>query len=253
MLVRNADRGLEVFMVRRHHHSRAVPGAYVFPGGTINPADAAVAARWLDATEVAIGSRSDEPVDALTEATLRTCALRELFEEAGVLLARDASGLLADVPEDDEQLQVRLRTARDALQREAVPLDTVLMEVGWVPAHDALTPFSHWVTPEQVPSRFDTWFFVAQMPPGQQALHCDVETTDGRWLTPAEALTGAESGRYSVIFPTLKHLQRLAQFRRVDELLAFAQVKRIRRVQPVWQDPGGVLEPLIAEKARDDW
>jgi hypothetical protein len=108
-------------------------------------------------------------------------------------------------------------------------------------------PFSHWVTPLVAPARFDTWFFVAEMPLGQEALHCTIETSAGEWLRPARVLEGG----YPIVYATEQHLRRLSPFDSVAELLEFARTKAIRRVQPsVDRDESGMrvwLDPALVD------
>lgn len=238
-------------MVRRHARSLVAPSAYVFPGGTVRPDDAEpLGADTLELARL-LGERSDTPVSPAEAAAVYACAVRELFEEAGVLLACDVVGRLLAVDEADQARQEWLAARRRALQARQVSLATVLAEGGWRPACDVdhLVPFSHWVTPSALATRFDTWFFIAEMPQRQAALHCTIETSEGVWLAPRELLGGSDA----IVFATEHHLRRLAEFSRVDELLAFARRKPIRRVQPdVVEDTLGLRARLPAGVA-DGW
>ncbi len=246
ILVRDAGHGLETFMVRRHARSRVAPRAYVFPGGTVRQDDLLATPVDLPAEVLA---RADCPVAPSQAAGYFVCALRELFEEAGVLLVREREGGLMGVDDADQRLQERLAAMRLALQARQMSFQNVLDHAGWRPAWDLLVPFSHWVTPWSMPARFDTRFFVAEMPPRQQALHCTIETSDGAWLRPADAL----QGDYDIVFATAQHLRRIADCSSVADLLAFARAKPIRRVQPrvVHQDSG--LSVWIAPDLVDNW
>jgi 8-oxo-dGTP pyrophosphatase MutT (NUDIX family) len=221
MLVRDApDSGdLEVLMVRRNLHSDFVGGAYVFPGGSVDPADGGAEA------EAACEGRSD--ADASTLLGIETGGLaywvavvRETFEEAGLLLARRASGpaLLAGDPEEEarfvaERAQVNAGTRRflDLCRDEGLRLS-----VGDVHY------FAHWITPRGAPRRFDTRFFVAPAPPGQIAAHDAGETIAEIWVTPAEALARHREGTIEIIFPTIRNLQAIGRFTTAGELLATA-------------------------------
>jgi 8-oxo-dGTP pyrophosphatase MutT (NUDIX family) len=248
ILVRDAPSGLETFMVRRHARSPAFPSSYVFPGGTVAEADLRVRAADEDALLAMLSGRSDTRVTPVEATALFVCALRELFEEAGVLLVRDAGGSLLEVDAAEVTLQERLESARLALQAGEVTLSEVVAERGWQPAFDRLVPFSHWITPAAVATRFDTRFFVAELPTGQSALHDTIETSEGVWLTPATALQDV----YQTLFPTREHLKRLASFASVAELLEFARVKPIRTVRPeVSQGEHGrqiAIEPHLADR-----
>jgi 8-oxo-dGTP pyrophosphatase MutT (NUDIX family) len=249
ILVRDGAAGLETFMVRRHAQSRVAPSAYVFPGGTVRADDVDLpgADSWTLAETIA--QRSDALlVDADALAVYAT-AVRELFEEAGVLLACDQHGDLLQVDAQAIEQQERLAAARLTLQAGERSLAWLLAELSWRPAFDRLVPFSHWVTPIGVPARFDTWFFVADMPRGQEALHCTIETSEGVWLTPGQLL----DGDYSIVFPTEKHLRRIAAFRSAAELLDFARAKRILRVQPELTRDGGAIGVRMAPDLVDAW
>lgn len=248
ILVRDATDGggPELFMVRRHERSHLGP-VLVFPGGTVREDDGD--GPWMDRS-VELGktmsARSGEQVSGEMAGSLYGCALRELFEEAGVLLV---SGLSRPVPEPE------LRQVRQALQREELGLRQALATWGATPGSASAVPFSHWVTPERVRSRFDAWFFMAAMPEDQEALHCDVETTEGTWLTAQGVLDACERGEAGIVFPTRLHLERLAGVgaTNADELLAFARTKSIRRVQPMLRGEGSAIEPWLPAELHDAW
>ncbi len=235
-------------MVRRHARSPAFPSAYVFPGGTVDEDDLTLHVADGDGLLMALSERSDTLVTPAEASALFVCAIRELFEEAGVLLVRDAAGGLLEVDVAEVTLQERLESARLALQAHAVSFGEVVAERGWQPAFDRLVPFSHWITPAAVATRFDTRFFVAELPRGQSALHDTIETSEGVWLTPARALRD----EYHTLFPTTEHLKRLARFGGVAPLLEFARDKPIRMVSPeVSQQEGGMqiaIRPDLAER-----
>jgi len=236
-------------MVRRHARSPVWPSAYVFPGGTLRPDDSDFEGDAIDKQRLAgaLSERSDVPVAADKATAYYVSALRELFEEAGVLLARDSGGQLLSVDAADSVLQERLASRRLALQARDLTLATVLAEWPCQPAFDLLVPFSHWVTPVLLAARFDTRFFVAAMPPGQAALHDTIELSDGIWVAPAEVL----AADYHVVYATAQHLERLARFRTVHELLAFAATKRIQQVSPEVVEGGTGLNVYIRPDLRD--
>jgi 8-oxo-dGTP pyrophosphatase MutT (NUDIX family) len=181
---------------------------------------------------------------------LYVSAVRELFEEAGVLLVRDAGDRrLLEVDAADQALQERLESTRLALQARDLSLTQVLADWGWQPAFDLLVPFSHWVTPTVLAARFDTWFFVAEMPARQAALHDTIETSEGVWLPPARVL----ESDYHTVYATAQHLRRLSPYRSVADLLSFARAKRILRVQPEVIEGGSGLRVLIDPEIRDAW
>jgi 8-oxo-dGTP pyrophosphatase MutT (NUDIX family) len=251
ILVRDGLAGLETFMVLRHIRSPAFPSAYVFPGGTVRADDRTLDVEAAESQRLvrALSERSDSPLTADQAVAYYVSALRELFEEAGVLLVRDAAGRLLSLNADDTTLQERLAATRLALQARDLSLGAVLAEWGWQPAFDLLVPFSHWVTPAVLAARFDTRFFVAEMPPGQAALHDTIETSDSVWLPPQQVL----NNDYRTVYATAQHLVRIAQFRTVPELLEFAGKKRIRRLSPEVVEGGSGLNVFIRPDLVDTW
>lgn len=202
-----------------------------------------------DALTGAMSSRSDTPVGPDQARALYVCAVRELFEEAGVLLVRDATGALLEVDVSEITLQERLESTRLALQAHEVALGQILADHGWQPAFEQLVPFSHWITPATVATRFDTRFFVAELPRGQSALHDTIETSEGVWLTPRLALGEG----YHTLFPTTEHLKRLAAFQTVGGLLEFARSKPIRTVNPEMAPGDDRPHIAVPSKLVDVW
>jgi 8-oxo-dGTP pyrophosphatase MutT (NUDIX family) len=249
ILVRDALDGLETFMVRRHVRSPVAPSAYVFPGGTVRADDVEVQVAQPLALAHRLSERADTPVAAADAAALHVCAIRELFEEAGVFAARDASGALLTIAETDRSGQERLASTRLALQARELSLARVLADWRLEPAFDVLVPFSHWVTPAALAARFDTWFFIATMPPGQAALHDTIETSAGLWLRPSAVL----EGDYHTVYATAQHLRRLSPFLTVDALLAFASQKQLRRVEPTVFEAGDGLSVTLDPQLIDAW
>jgi 8-oxo-dGTP pyrophosphatase MutT (NUDIX family) len=249
ILVRDGPGGLESFMVRRHARSPVAPSAYVFPGGTVRDDDLSLVASDDTTLARALSERSDSPVDPAAATALYVCALRELFEEAGVLLARDRSGALLAVGQYDRVFEGRLESTRLSLQARQRSFDSLLKEGGWQPAFDLLVPFSHWITPRPVAARFDTRFFVAQLPPRQSALHDTIETSEGVWLTPGRAL----EDDYHTVYATAQHLRRLSSFGTVNELLRFARQKPIRMISPEMVEGGDGIRVFIRPELVDVW
>jgi 8-oxo-dGTP pyrophosphatase MutT (NUDIX family) len=244
ILVRDMPTGLETFMVRRHAQSPSFASAYVFPGGTVRDDDRSFSVAEADALAQALSSRSDSPVDAAYAAAMYVCAVRELFEEAGVLLVEDF-----EVAPDDTELQERTESLRLSLQAGQLSLKQVMKANAWQPAFDRLVPFSHWITPRAIARRFDTRFFVAEMPRGQLALHDTIESTDGVWLTPMAALSDA----YHTVYATAQHLKRIAQFETVAALVEFARRKTIRMVSPEVNEHAEGLRVFIRPEIADSW
>jgi len=211
LLVRDAAAGLEVFMVERHREVDFATGALVFPGGKLEPGDRE------PRTLARCPAGSGLPPHDLA---LRVAAIRETFEEAGVLLARPrGSTALVDAG------RLREIGRRDALGALAEAEDLEL-------AADLLVPFAHWITPEFLPKRFDTHFFVVAAPGDQAAAHDGSESVDSAWITPAAALAEAESGRRTIVFPTLANLRKLGRSRSAAEALERARRDPVVTVLP---------------------
>lgn len=229
MLVRDGSAGLEVFMLERHLQSDFAGGAYVFPGGTIDDRDLEPdAANHLDGTQA---EEAAAHIDASEDRSLAfyLCAIRETFEEAGVLLARrNDDAVRFDDPGDEtrfagyrRELNARGGSLAELAKREALRY-----------AGDLLHYYARWITPEFAPKRYDARFFVATMPDGQEPLHDDVETTASTWIRPADALARAAEGLFSIIFPTRKTLESLAGFATAAEVIASTRGKHIPAVLP---------------------
>ncbi len=223
MLVRDGepDGALEVFMLRRNLRSDFVGGAYVFPGGAVDEAD-----RHTDLEAVCQGrtdagaSRAlglDPPAGGLA---FWVAAIRESFEEAGVLLAYGPDGTVVDLRDEGQETRfAQHRTAVDTGERRLVD---VCADEGLRLAVDGIHYFSHWITPEGAPRRYDTRFFVAAAPRWQSPLHDDRETVASLWTTPAEAMARAERGELTLILPTIRNLEAIGRFATTVDLLAAA-------------------------------
>jgi len=238
MLVRDGVGGLEVFMLRRNLRSDFVGGAYVFPGGGVDDHD-----RRADLESVCAG-RSDAEASArlgLTRGGLAfwVAAIRECFEEAGILLAYGPDGELIRL--DDPATAVRFAAHRVAVDRGERRLVDVCVREGLRLAVDRLWYFSHWVTPEGAQRRYDTRFFVARAPDAQEPLHDDREVIANLWIRPADALERHRAGEYDLVYPTMRSLRTLESFRSADELLAAAAATdHVPAVEPrIVDDDGG--------------
>jgi 8-oxo-dGTP pyrophosphatase MutT (NUDIX family) len=207
---RDDAEGPAVFMVRRSAQAAFLPDHYVFPGGALDDDDRREAAKGV--LEGA-GVTGAEPAFVLA-------AMRETFEEAGLLFA--------DRPLDGHTLA----TARRALAEGETTFVALLRALGARPDAGGMRYFSHWITPPISAHRFDTRFFVARAPRDQVAEADAAEVHEGRWFRPLEALAAHERGEIGLIFPTIKHLERIAPYRSVEALLGFAEHKRIVTVSP---------------------
>lgn len=231
VLLRDGTQGLEVFMVQRHADASVLGGAYVFPGGKLDEADTLLDAdTYLDATEATLHATLQEPytLPALAKG-LYVAALRETFEESGVLI-----GSAAQSGWEQRALHAR---------GDGLPFATLLAAHGIRLATRALVPWSRWVTP-QMPSvsqrRFDTRFFVARVPTQQHAHHDEVETTHSQWIRPADALHRYGSHRMEMAPPQLMTLAHLGRFGSVDAVLAEARRRTPPYILPHGFDENGV-------------
>jgi 8-oxo-dGTP pyrophosphatase MutT (NUDIX family) len=199
VLLRDSDSGPEAFLLRRKLDASFMPGAFVFPGGMVDPSDA----------DLAPGQSSP---------AFFVAAVRETFEEAGILLAVDAAGELADLSEGAEAwVEARRRVAADgrAFRR-------LLEARGLRLASDYVKPWSWWLTPVIERRRFDTRFFVARMPARQEPRHDGDETTTSRWMAVRKALDGYRDGALVMAPPTLATLIEMGDCEDVDAVLARA-------------------------------
>ncbi|HET6182116.1 MAG TPA: NUDIX domain-containing protein [Acetobacteraceae bacterium] len=231
LLLRDGAEGLEVFMVVRHHQIDFASGALVFPGGSVDPGD-------VRAAEI---RGSGDPA-ALA---LRVAAIREVFEECGVLLARPRGqpGLV-----DAARLRAIEAAHREALTRGARGMAAVAEAEGLELATEMLTEFAHWITPPRVPKRFDTHFFLAPAPADHLAVHDGTESVDSIWIAPARAVEEAAAGRWKILFPTRLNLLKLAQWRTSAEAIAAARAAPVVTVLPdVTVTPAGRIMRIPLE------
>jgi 8-oxo-dGTP pyrophosphatase MutT (NUDIX family) len=237
LLLRDAAPGMEVFMVVRHHQIDFATGALVFPGGSVDPDDGVVAAQ----PRRVVASDGVDPYAM----TLRVGGIRETFEECGVLIAR---------PRGDKALVSAKRLIdieakhRARLHAKDTKFSDILAAEDLVTATDLLVPFAHWITPPHMPKRFDTHFFLAVAPPDQLAAHDGHESVDSIWISPGEALQGADSGRFTVIFPTRLNVEKLGRSRTTADAVAAARADKIVTVMPGRTNvPDGVIMHIPAE------
>ena len=220
MLVRDGDhaeRPLEVFMLRRHP-STAFGSVHVFPGGVVDPAD----------TDPALDAHCPDLTDAEASARLRVptggrafwvAAVRECFEEAGVLLARHASGEPLRL-DHHPAVQQRFEEHRRAVHAGTRSLLEVLRAEGLLLALGEVRYLSRWITPAGQPKRFDARFFVARAPEGHAYAHDALELIDSGWVQPSDALDRHSRGDFDLIESTIRSLEDVGRFTSVDELLA---------------------------------
>lgn len=242
VLVRDAPgRGLEVFLQRRVAGMAFAGGMTVFPGGGVSPDDVPDPARWRGpaADRFAVAFGIDEP----RAAAVVTAAVRETFEECGVLLA-SPDGTEPGPPADAAPWRDDLIARRASLPALLDALDLVLRA-------DLLAPLARWITPPRNPKRYDTAFLLARLPEGQDADDATTEAVEARWWTPAEALAGHADGEMALMPPTLHTLQGLSRHATTEELFATAASRDIEPITPEVRREGKVV--TITLPGDPDW
>jgi 8-oxo-dGTP pyrophosphatase MutT (NUDIX family) len=240
-IVRDVAAGFEVLMMQRNHGADFMPGAYVFPGGAIDPED----------SDPDLYARCEGLDDAAASRTLGVArdglaywigAIRECFEEAGLLLCYDRSGALVGL--DRPELEQHFVAQRAALNARKLAFADFCREEGLRLAADRLTYFSHWITPAAAPKRYDTRFFAAIAPLRQQPLHDAQELIDTVWVRPSEALERDRAGKLSLRTPTIATLRQLDACKDCASLMrSLGSQKEIRAILPVVSADGGRLLP----------
>ncbi len=239
LLLRDTD-SLEVLMVRRHHEIEFASNALVFPGGKLHEEDFDPA--WSDFI------KGDFPA---AESALRIAAIRETYEEAGIILARHKAG----GPELENALVGPQICARLDPFRRAVDLREQSF-LALIKAHnlaldlDSLIHFGHWITPEIMPKRFDTHFYLAPLPTGQTAHQDGRETTEALWLGPEQALTMEAESRANIIFPTRMNLKKLLGLKTVEDAESRFKASDVMTILPkMGKNNAGVSGLFIPEEA----
>jgi 8-oxo-dGTP pyrophosphatase MutT (NUDIX family) len=216
LLLRNGTDGVEVLLMRRHKNINFAGGAFVFPGGKLDPADFALAQK------LRAGGASDLAEEDLA---FRLAVIRETFEESGLLLARHrATGKQVDAA-DHRRIE--------AAHREIADWQAMLDHEALVPAVDLLVPLNRWITPAQVPRRFDTMFYVAAAPDLQVERHDGSEMMESVWMSPATAIARHEASSEEILFPTIMQIRRLRGAANVTEALALAAAIPLATITPV--------------------
>jgi 8-oxo-dGTP pyrophosphatase MutT (NUDIX family) len=251
LLLRDGGEGPEVFMVRRHEGTGAFRGAHVFPGGRVDDRDAdSIAASWCDGIEHAEHQLGDLPRAAAL--SFHVAAARELFEEAGVLLARRQTGEFVSLAGSAEQ--ARFEAYRHEVHAQGQTLRQMLQAEDLRLALDSLTIYAHWVTPPVEGRRFDTRFFVTRVPPSQTAAHDEKETTESGWITPRAAIAAGARRGITLPPPTWTTLRELEAFGSVDEILDWSKTRDIRRREPrLVEEDGARMLMMPDERTRFVW
>ncbi|MTD55958.1 NUDIX hydrolase [Amycolatopsis sp. RM579] len=236
ILLRDTDAGIEVFLQRRVAAMAFAAGMTVFPGGGVDERDADTSVRWAGpaASDWAKWFGGTESVAR----ALVCAAVREMFEESGVLLAGPDGGVVADA--------ARYADARRALESRDLSLAGFLAGSGLTLRADLLRPWAHWVTPVQEKRRYDTRFFLAVLPEGQHADGATTEAESSGWQRPQDALADAEAGRSTLMPPTWYTLKELAGFRTSGE--AFAAERTIETIIPTLIREGDRIRVLMGDQ-----
>jgi 8-oxo-dGTP pyrophosphatase MutT (NUDIX family) len=219
--------GTEVLMLRRHAGSAFMPGAYVFPGGVVEESDYAPGMERLCRGLTSVQAFSDIPDAMPPEKALGffVAAVREAFEEAGILMACGESSCPLAM---GQELGDRLARHRPRVHRDPRRFASMLAEESLRIAADSLFYFDHWITPEASPIRFDARFFVAAAPEDQEASSDDLETTAALWIAPQALLEAHHRGDLYLPVPTLASVTILTEFSSVELVIASARIKAIR-------------------------
>jgi 8-oxo-dGTP pyrophosphatase MutT (NUDIX family) len=230
LALRDGPAGFEVLMLRRNLNSDFVGGAYVFPGGGVDAGDAGPAAQRL-----ALGIDDEEASRRLNLESgglaYYVACLRELFEEAGLLVVCDHSG--EPVRFGDPEVVRRMAAHRRALNSGTMGFVEMMEREELVLDLRGLAYLAHWVTPVGPPRRYDTRFFVALAPADQTATHDAGETVADQWVRPADALAQYARGELEIIFPTIRTLETIAHFSTAREVLDYAHsLASIPRIEP---------------------
>jgi 8-oxo-dGTP pyrophosphatase MutT (NUDIX family) len=285
MLIRDALDGdggpqVEVCMLRRNLDSEFVAGVYVFPGGSVDSADHG------PEVEARCQGRSDAEASAVLGVesgglAYWVAALRECFEECGVMLARrrvdgGSGGPLLDT--SDPEVAARFAAYRDAVNQQRLGLLDICRQEDLVLVVDSVHYVSHWITPELAPRRYDTRFFVTAAPTGQIAHHDETETIATIWVRPKDALAREAAGEIELLPPTIANLRSIEGFTSTAEVMAWAsQVTHVTTVLPIvliedghililrpgdsgYEEAmadrmasGAEVDPALAELARQAW
>jgi 8-oxo-dGTP pyrophosphatase MutT (NUDIX family) len=225
-----------VFLARRHSRSSFMADAYVFPGGQIAEADRDKGLQDFLSMPARFDPRAllqDDSLSRETAQSLFFCAIRETFEETGVLLARTQDGSPLQLNSKEEN--ARFAVHRRELNAGRTTLGEMARQENLLFPLDTLVPYAHWITPEFLPKRFSTRFFLAALPENQSAATDQGELTDSLWAMPEEVLRRYRDREIVLMPPTLKTLEELARYACLDDLFAGA---RSRDIYPILPEPG---------------
>jgi len=226
VLLRDGRDGMQAYLLRRTQTMAFAAGMYVFPGGSVDPRDETLSDEAWAGPPPAAWAQLLSADEALTKA-LVCAAVRETFEESGVLLAgAGADDVVADTTGDDWEAD------RAALVDRSLSFAAMLDRRGLVLRADLLRPWAHWITPEIEPKRYDTRFFVAALPTGQRTRDVGGEADRVAWVRPSDALAAAQSGEMGMLPPTAFTLSEIAAYDDVDAVLAAGTARDVKPVLP---------------------
>lgn len=230
VLLRDGAEGPEVLLLRRTRSAGFVPGAYVFPGGRVDRDDAGPeVVSHLDGLDAEGAARRLElPTGDPPALAYYLAALREAFEETGILVGRDGNG----APPPTAQEDAAVDALRDDLMEDKVTFAQVLERLGCRLDGSAVEYLAHWITPVPEPRRYDTRFFAAKVRAGAHAIIDPREMTDAVWITPADALRRNHEDTLPMVFPTIRTLEDLDGFPTVDAVLTDLGSRRIPAILP---------------------
>lgn len=230
VLMRDGAQGSEVLLLRRNRTAGFVPGAYVFPGGRVDGADGRPA--LVERTDGLSPERAEERLDHADGTppaiAFYLAAVREAFEETGILVGRRADGSHPPTAAESDQVD----RVRDDLMEDRLTFAEALERLGCRVEGAAVEYLAHWITPVVEPRRYDTRFFAAAVPPGSEAIVDPREMTDALWIAPDAALERNRDGALPMVFPTLKTLERLARYGDVTATLDALGSRRVPAILP---------------------
>jgi 8-oxo-dGTP pyrophosphatase MutT (NUDIX family) len=243
LLLRDGARGLEVYLLRRTKGMPFAGGMTAYPGGGVDPRDGDTEIAWAGPSPAQWATAFG--CDERTARELVCAAVRETFEEAGVLLAgSDDGSVVPDVSGDDWEAQ------RQALLTRELSLAELLAGRGLALRSDLLRPFAHWITPPVEPRRYDTKFFAAALPVGQEARHVSGEADEAEWLTPSAALAELSAGMRPMLPPTTHTLGQLAPFPDVTAALAGSPPEPLHPISPTFEKTADGMWAVLPDGTR---
>ncbi|GAA4537014.1 NUDIX hydrolase [Pseudonocardia xishanensis] len=229
---------LQVFLQRRVRQMAFAGGMTVFPGGSVDPSDVPDTERWAGPDPAEWAQRFGVTPEVAGQAV--SAAVREVFEESGVLLAGPPGG-------QPGSLTAQAPLWRKQLTDHSVSLTEILVESGYVLRSDLLAPWAHWVTPPHEPRRYDTMFFVAALPAGQAADAHTTEAVEADWWHPSTALAAFDAGEMTLMPPTLLSLRDLSTFETTAEVQASCGARDLTAIHPRFRDEDGRTHVILPD------